>query len=542
MYRVLIAEDEILVRLGIKNSIDWDGLGLHIIADVDNGQEALQIFEKENPEIVITDIKMPVMDGMELIKRIRAVNRDTKIVILSCVEDFEMARNAITYGVSEYISKVSMSSEDIEKVAVKLLEEVRKSDISLNKADEGSFNKEQENQRSVEKELRSIILSNELYQKDIKARLEELNSCLNDKGLGIVIFEAGNYDTFVDKMHFNISTDMIKSKFTPFFDGEIITDDSKRLIAVVNFLDVKNEENGYERIIEFADDIKSLLNDYFGISVSVGISSRKDGFHNLKSLYSEAGEALKMKFCFGQNRTFIWKEDIKAQYKINVLKKLNERRSMLLNEEFIQPQRISLYGEKLQKLIEKALDSDVAFLKMFFQVMYWHSIELAYSGMDISDLLLEEQNKLIECESLDEFFEIFEEYLKNLREFKIKNNFTRKEIIDATTYMKKNCHKNLTLQEVSEHIGISPNYLSSLFKKQLKEGFVEYLTKLRIQKAKDLLFETNLKLYEIAIETGFSDEAYFSRTFKKYTGKSPIYFRRQYMLNISEADDERLML
>ncbi len=541
MYRVLIAEDEILVRLGIKNLIDWEGLGLHIIADVDNGQDALRIFEEENPEIVITDIKMPIMDGMELIRRIRTLNKDTKIVILSCLEDFELARSAITYGVSEYISKVSMSSEDIEKVVIKLLDEIKEGDVRLSSKDtDTSTDKVLKNQKSVEKKLKSIILSNEPSNEDIELRLKELNSCLGKEALSIIIFEVGNYDIFADKVNFNILLDMLKSKFSPFFNGEIITDDSKKIITIVNLHDVKNDGSNCDRVREFVEDIQNLLNGYFGISAAVGISSRRDGFQNLKLLFSEASEALRMKFCCGNNSIFTWKEDIRALYNTNILEKLEQKQSLLLNEEFIQSHRISFYKSKLNNLIKKALDSDVAFLKMFFQVMYWHSVELTHSGMDISELLLDKQNRLIECETLDEFFEVFEEYIKNLNDLKTKNKYTCKEIIDAVTYMEGNCHKSLTLQEVADYTGISPNYLSSLFKKQLNEGFVEHLTKLRIQKAKELLFETNLKLYEIAIETGFSDEAYFSRIFKKYTGKSPIYFRRQYMINFSEADNETI--
>ncbi len=106
MYRVLIAEDEMLVRMGLKHSIDWSEYHMIVIADVANGQEALEIYRREMPELLITDIKMPIMDGMELIAQVREMNSDAQIVILTCVEDFETVRKALAHNVQDYILKL----------------------------------------------------------------------------------------------------------------------------------------------------------------------------------------------------------------------------------------------------------------------------------------------------------------------------------------------------------------------------------------------------------------------------------------------------
>ena len=124
MFDVLIAEDEMLVRIGLKNSIDWEKLNMRVIADVANGQDAMEVYEREKPDLIITDIKMPVMDGMELISKIREKDTKTKIVILTCYEEFDTVHKAINLGVSGYILKLKMTPSEMEAVLKKVQEEL----------------------------------------------------------------------------------------------------------------------------------------------------------------------------------------------------------------------------------------------------------------------------------------------------------------------------------------------------------------------------------------------------------------------------------
>ena len=124
MFTVLIVEDEMLVRMGIKCSIDWAKLNMCVVADVANGQAAWEVYEKERPDIILTDIKMPVMNGIELIEKIRKVDTKTKFVILSCLEEFQFVRKALSLGVSEYILKLAMSQEEMESVLGRIQNEL----------------------------------------------------------------------------------------------------------------------------------------------------------------------------------------------------------------------------------------------------------------------------------------------------------------------------------------------------------------------------------------------------------------------------------
>ena len=116
MYKVLIVEDEIFVRLGIKMSVEWKKLDMEVIGDAADGKQALEIYEKEHPDIVMTDLKMPIMDGMELIRRIREKDQRTQILILSSLEEFHLVKQAISMDVSDYILKLTMTQEDMESL------------------------------------------------------------------------------------------------------------------------------------------------------------------------------------------------------------------------------------------------------------------------------------------------------------------------------------------------------------------------------------------------------------------------------------------
>ena len=123
--KVLIVEDEVLVRLGLKSVIRWGDMGMEIIGEAANGVQALEIYEKSRPDIILTDIKMPVMDGLEMLARIREKDNVTRVVVLTCYEEFKYLQSAMRMGISDYILKLQMKPAEIETVMAKIREEIR---------------------------------------------------------------------------------------------------------------------------------------------------------------------------------------------------------------------------------------------------------------------------------------------------------------------------------------------------------------------------------------------------------------------------------
>jgi len=186
MYRVLIAEDEVFVRLGLKMSVEWEKMDMRVIADAANGQQAWDIYEKEHPDIILTDIRMPVMDGMELIRRIRERDRETRIVILSCLEEFQLVREAISMGVSDYILKLTMTPEDMEKILQKVRTELES--IRGSRKEQGEVSPEEK-----KRVLLDFFYYDSYDMESVKRRLERLALPFGQKNLLMAILEVDNY-------------------------------------------------------------------------------------------------------------------------------------------------------------------------------------------------------------------------------------------------------------------------------------------------------------------------------------------------------------
>ena len=186
MYRVLIVEDELFVRLGIKMSVEWEKLDMEVIADVSNGEQAWEVYVREEPDIILTDLKMPIMDGMELIRRVREKSDRTRIIILSCLEEFALVRESISMDVTDYILKLTMTREDMEKVLDKARTELE----ALKRAREPA-GVSPEKQRQ---ELLDFFYYNTWGEREYGERLRKIGLPFGEKNLLMAELEINRYE------------------------------------------------------------------------------------------------------------------------------------------------------------------------------------------------------------------------------------------------------------------------------------------------------------------------------------------------------------
>lgn len=533
----MIVEDEMLVRLGLKNSIDWGKYDMTIIADTSNGQEAWEVYEKEKPELIITDLKMPVMDGIELIKKIREKDENTKIIILSCLEDFEIARQAMSLGVTDYIPKLTMSRTDIEAVVAKVHEGLKKQSArSLSNIDVEIITNDLK-----EKFLKDCLFGCTSTDKVMETEIYSLNLNLHPKRLVVCVLDIDQYSTI--KLKFNnergkwISTiimDTIVKVIEGSKKGEVIKDNDSRYIIIMSYFNNLDDKVVFEEIKALMQHIRKLLKNYIDIKISIGVSHIKDGYTNLKSSYNEAQKVSLFKICNGLDKTFFWNDEKDKKCQSDIIHKIQEMEQSLLSNSFLSKTQRDNYKQRLTTILKNGFNTVEDVYRIFYQLMYWNSVELSNSSAEVSRLLLTYQDKIIECETIEELLGVYQLYLDMLKQIYDNKRLISREVVEAVKYIQKNYETNPTLQQVADYVGLSPNYLSSLFKKELEQSFIEFMINIKIQKARNLLVDSNLKLYEIAEKVGFSDEAYFSRTFKKYTGRNPNSFRKAYIYEFSE--------
>lgn len=400
--KVLIVEDEVLVREGLKSVIGWDKLGMEVVGDAANGRQALEIYERERPDIVLTDIRMPVMDGLELIARIREEDKKTGIVILTCYEEFGYLQEALRMGVSDYILKLKMKPAEIEAAMAKVkkkLDEDEENGAGPDGAEEFRLQKEEE--------LKRYIFYHQVSIGFFRSRMERLNLAVKEKDmvlLRVVIqrYEKARLKIMDDRgmlIRFVIlnTTEEIMEKYG---GGETIQEGPDCFLLFMNVVnDPKDEDSWMEKMQK---EISHVLSNFMGVRTVWGVSSVFQSFTELPDKYQEC----------------------------------------------------------CQKMQDERVDLSV-------------------------------------------------------------------EIFEAVRYIEENLTQRLTLNQVASSINLSPNYLSSLFKKELGVGFVDYVTEKRVERAKELLENTGLRTYEVAQQAGFVDESYFSKTFKRLTGKRPSAFRKR---------------
>lgn len=516
-YKVLIVEDEVLVRGGLKSVIGWEKLGMEIIGDAANGKQALEIYEADKPDIILTDIKMPVMDGLELIARIREKDEKTKIVILTCYEEFEYLQEAMRMGVSDYISKLRMKPAEIEAAMEKL-----KRELDENEEQKGNTPKERELQK--EEIFKQYIFYHQIPLEIFRARIQDLHLGIREKDIVLCRMKLGKYDKVRSKISdaqgmlirfliMNMAGEII----TKYGEGEIIQEREDSYLLLINA--DSGTEGKCVKLRRVLQEVAHTLSGYMGSQVIWGVSRVYQSWDKLPEMYRECCRALKNAY---------FEKEIIFQYGLRDASEGLELKMVKEAEEELRP-FMPFCGKELEWLMnqleanasEGGLEKenvDTALIHFLFRTREGQQQEFS------EEVLLKAVGQIRESLTFREAVQTAAACCQEIFEHQNKLSV---EIYEAVQYIEKHLSEKLTLNQVAFHIGLSPNYLSSLFKKELHISFVDYITESRVKKAKDLLLETDLKTHEVAEITGFADDSYFSKTFKKITGKLPSSFRKR---------------
>lgn len=540
MYRVLIAEDELLVRLGLKNSIRWHEFQMEVIADVSNGREAWTVYERDRPEVILTDLRMPVMDGMELIAKIRERDEKTKIVILTCLEEFDLIKRAISLGVSDYIVKVSMSTDDMESVLRKLQHSLRKEDAGLQAAPARI------DADSIKDQLfKDFIFRHRYSEEEFAASAQQMRLRLHPKHLMMCVMEIDRFDLlrdrFKDRRGYLVRMSLLNVLNEVLGDyrrGEAAVDGERRYVLVFSFHDVAGEQKIYETLHMILSRIRNVMQTYFNISVSIGISSPRHGYRMLRTQFKECEEALERKFLHGLGRDYFWNQPAEG-----MRPDLRGKLCAVADEwgELGAQRREEFLAKAISLMQSDQLHSREKVQNRFKQWLQWPFLFIRLPQSEMTRLIDEFSDRISGAATLEETIDIFRSYVQAVLQLNRRTHKLSKEVQKVISFIETRYADDVSLQDAADHVSMSPNYISSLFKKELGVTFIDYLIQCRVERAKELLLETDRKVYEIAEQVGLENQSYFSRIFKKVTGVTPRSFRRRfYEDSMEDADDEEL--
>lgn len=528
MLKLILADDETVIRKGIRTSIDWKQHDVEIVAEASNGKDALDKVLDLKPEIVITDIRMPVMDGLVLSGNIKKMLPDTRVIILSGYEDFSYAREALSLGVTEYLLK-PVGAEELISLITKIRGEI--------------INEQLKKERSVHN---NIILNENLphiksnfITKLLKNEYPSDNNVLEQAGILNYDLSGPQYLVFVvDIDDFLILTDNLSDadkelmKFSVMnIAEELLLASAAGLVCYSEFehlIGIISSENISESMVKnVCTGIQRSMDKYLKLSISIGIGNVYKNIKDISKSYSEAVTALKNKIFSGKSSINLYnpgKFERKAASQVPY--PYNEEKDII---NYLKALNTEGIGQTLSNIFSRFAHSGTApeSIKNICSRLIVTTVNcVEETGINIENSLGNNFNPFKEIDKLDTLDNLhmwlLDFFNKMLGLIQQNKTMKYKSIIKfVLQYVEENYQKDISLSEMASIVYVTPNYLSRIFKEEMNINFIDWLNQFRVEKAKALLLEAGSKTYEVADKVGYGDYKYFSYIFKKITGCTP---------------------
>ncbi len=533
MYNVLIVEDEVPVRNTIVESVDWEEIGLTIAYAAGDGQEALDYLEDHQVDLILTDIYMPFIDGMELIRRVRLTNNYCKVVFLTGYNEFDYAKEAIELEASKYLLK-PITKDELTKVLIEMKEEL---DSALNlKKNLTRLESEYEKQRLfMQNKLLHDIIYGFIPSDRIKQACENLTCDFGAPYYSIGIVEVLDKEEVGKKvwnddytlLHYamlNICEEILESEKK----AKVLLGDNGKIIIVFT----AREANGFsDQAYNHLTEILHSISRIYEMPMTAGLSNAYETLGDLRIAYNEAIAAIDYAVLEGNNRVIV-KSDIEpnsfvnhdrlndtieqiiTNVKINNLDRVQEYMKLFFEQIKFDKYGLNEIKTLLLTLMTKTFD-------VYNQITLDESLKQTLDFKLVEKIYLLESLTSIETAMFETFWEL------SLKLKKSREDDKNHLVLEAIQYVEKDyANPAIDLNLMSQMLHVSTSYFSRIFKAAKEETFIEYLTAFRINKAKELLKATDKKVYEIATDIGYEDAHYFSYNFRKHVGTTPLKYRK----------------
>jgi two-component system response regulator YesN len=549
MYKVFLVEDEIVVREGIRNSIPWAKTPYILTGEAPDGEMALSIIKDIKPDILITDIRMPFMDGLTLSRIVKKTLPWIKIIILSGHDEFEYAREAISIGVEEYLLK-PVSSSDMLKTLDKIAER-----IDAEKGELLSIEHLRQQIQSHSDVLRERWLF-DFVNRDVP--IEDAIEKARELGIDLIahayIVAVINISLPPEKkaqllpVKKIIKTIIEKYTNVLLFSGE----DEKKHVLLIKGPPMPQESSGggvpepgavlkpvdpheyiEESVYSIAQAIKYEVERNTECKIAVGIGPLVERLREIHKSYSRAEQIIRYQAGLGLLR-ISGSTDLPIDKQPFDQTTLLDIDSDILWTKFRYASRKdidSIIQEYTKLLGDVPGESEMLEYYIFGEILVAASKIIEELNGDIKEIIpfsLDQYEIKKIIHSREVFYEKLKALFNAVIEFRDSRTGGRYQsvILKAKEYIDRHyASQDISLHTVASYVGISPNHLSTVFSQERGENFIEYLTRVRIDKAKQLLENTAMKNADIAYEAGFNDPHYFSFIFKKNTGLSPREYR-----------------
>jgi len=521
MWKVVIVDDDPNVLRGMKKIIPWTELDLEFAGEEQDGQKGLELIRTACPDIVITDIYMPVMNGLDMIEKLRQEGFQGKIVILSGYSDFEYARQAVRLDVDDYLSKptsIEMLHKVLESMIRRLEEEVMKKEKM-----EEVYQKLLSYEPFVTKEwIKSIVVGT--YKENVYH--ERLLGMQSDEWLygkhlavGIELIGFPHRDAIsISDWHLlrfsicNVVHEVLQKEWPK---SQIVELQTRRMVIILHEASeasTRTHDSMENRAIRLCQEIRECVNNYVKVIILIGIGLAKEDWQQIWESTSEAFLSIRTESTDVDPQ---WSE-IQQEFYHNFAQAIRNSQASHAKD---------LVEGYIHQLQEFKRTPETVFQQQSQEIWTILAYTLFDAGMVLNDIY-PNRSLLYESSNITSFkqFELWLIHLIDviLESRKYKDNLKHQKAMETIiAYIHEHYTEDISLEELADIVSISKNYLCYIFKKVTGETFNQYLTRVRIEKAKEMILDGKWLVYEIAEKVGYKNIPYFSTVFKKITGHTP---------------------
>lgn len=536
MVKLFLAEDEIAMREGIKRNIPWESIGVEFCGEASDGELAWPQILEQKPDIVITDIKMPFMDGLQLAGLIRRELPDTRIVILSGYSEFEYAQEALRIGVTEYLLKPitpRQLREVIEKLAASLEEEKQKKEERIDWLEEEKREKSEYDRRTLFK----MLLSGSMSSHAILEKADEMGLRLGAPYYGLLLL----YVMPEENGHGQEKTEELFDAIGQGAEAYYVFEHSMDSVAIL--MTGKTEDEIKEMADHIREKTAAFLEETGDLHYFFSLGRIVSHLSQIHQVYHEAYRAASSRFFLSPDRVvkpdrpihqLLARDNPKPIDTDEALQKGNLRS---IWENFMRTgtlQEAEDFVEDAFSSIGEANASSILFLNYLTMDCYFSMVrflrELGRDPDEVNKNIGDINVVIGALTSSEDAKKYLVSYLEEvIRQRDSSTSSRNDQIIEtALSYIDSNfTDGSMSLQTTAAFAGLSPNRFSTLFSHEMGMTFIEYLIGKRMERACELLMTTDMKGFEIAYASGYNDPHYFSSTFKKLKGMSPMEYRKR---------------
>ena len=545
MYKLLLVDDEEDVREGVVREINWEAIGFEVVEKAENGREALEMVERLQPDVVVTDIQMPFMNGLQLAEAVRERFPTIKLIILTGHDEFEYAQKAIKLHIDEYVLK-PFSAQELINALLKVKEQIQE-EVSHRENVQLLKEHYRKSMPVLKENFLATLMNRKLPRDEVYEKAANYGIELNGNSYvvavlsidGVLIHEEDleNRSELAKSVSLKYSEDQALKYFALLNITEEIAD-KRRLglvfmhndqVVVLAARESIDREAALQETMKVLEEVRQNVEKYLKFTLTVGIGTVMKDVAKISYSYEDAVLALDYRLILGNNR-MIYIDDVEKRnvekirfddvkehaltrcIKVGTSQEIRETMDELFQgiEGGVSVKDYQIYLlEILTCILKAAKDSNLNVDEVFGD----HFIPFT------------EINKFTSLEEAKHW--LAELCARMMNHIATDRQYTYKNLVEmAKDYTKSHYHEgDITINKVCGHLHISAGYFSSIFKKETKMTFVNYLNHIRMEEAKELLRSTDMKALEIAEKVGYADANYFSFSFRKNVGVSPKEYR-----------------